>query len=88
MTEIILIYLIVMNFAGLITMCVDKYRATSRQWRLGEKLLLGIAVFGGSIGSILGMIMFRHKTKHIQFYIGLPAILVVQLLIAAVVLIF
>ena len=86
MTEIILIYLIVMNFAGLITMCVDKYRATSRQWRLSEKLLLGIAVFGGSIGSILGMIMFRHKTKHIQFIVGMPLILAAQIVIAILIL--
>ncbi|MBR4308144.1 MAG: DUF1294 domain-containing protein [Oscillospiraceae bacterium] len=81
-----IIYLIIMNAVGFVTMGVDKYRAMNRDWRLSEKLLLGIAVLGGSIGSICGMVLFRHKTKHLQFHFGLPAILVLQIIIGIVVL--
>ncbi len=62
-------------------MYVDKVKAIKHQWRVQEKTLIGIALIGGSIGSYLGMHIFRHKTKHPKFYIGIPAILIIELII-------
>jgi len=72
-------YLIIMNLCGILFMYIDKNRARKHQWRISEKTLFLVALLGGSIGSILGMRMFRHKTKHWQFKVGMPAILMVQL---------
>lgn len=75
---VILIYLIVMNIIGFASMGIDKSKAKRGAWRIPEKTLFLIAILGGSIGSILGMKQFRHKTKHKSFTIGMPAILLVQ----------
>ena len=56
----------------------DKYRARNRRWRIPEKTLLGAAILGGSLGAVLGMCVFRHKTKHWYFRLGLPLLLVLQ----------
>ncbi len=77
----ILIYLGVMSLLGFIMMGIDKAKAKRHSFRIPEATLFLIAVFGGSIGSILGMYTFRHKTKHKSFVIGMPAILIVQILI-------
>lgn len=74
----ILIYLVVLNIIGFTIMGIDKSRAKRGAWRIPEKTLFLIAILGGSIGSILGMKQFRHKTKHKTFTIGMPAILIVQ----------
>lgn len=74
----ILIYLVVMNIIGFASMGIDKSKAKRGAWRISEKTLFLIAILGGSIGSILGMKQFRHKTKHKTFTIGMPAILLVQ----------
>ncbi len=65
-------YLIIMNITGFLTMGLDKRRAIRNRWRIPERTLLGIALFGGGIGSYLGMKYFRHKTKHRSFQILLP----------------
>ncbi len=74
----ILMYLAAVNILAFICFGVDKYKAKTNQWRISEKTLLGIAVCGGSLGAILGMRFFRHKTQHQKFVLGLPAILIVQ----------
>lgn len=79
-TKIILIYVILINLAGLISMYIDKKRAIKNKWRIPEKTLFLIAIIGGSIGSIAGMHLFRHKTKHWYFRYGMPAILVIQII--------
>ena len=61
-------------------MLVDKYKAKRNLWRIPEATLMGVAAIGGSIGAIAGMNLFRHKTKHAKFYIGLPVILVLQIM--------
>ena len=61
-------------------MMIDKYKAKKNLWRIPEKTLLGVALMGGSIGSFAGMQLFRHKTKHPQFYIGIPVIIALQLI--------
>lgn len=78
---VIVIYLVVMNSIGFASMGIDKSKAKRGGWRIPEKTLFLIAILGGSVGSILGMKQFRHKTKHKSFTIGMPAILLVQVLV-------
>lgn len=80
-TAILLIYLIGINLAGFIIMGVDKKRAIRGAWRISEASLFFTAILGGSLGCILGMQHFRHKTKHWYFKYGMPAILMVQVLL-------
>ena len=80
-TAIGLIYLIGINLAGFIIMGVDKKRAIRGAWRILVVSLFLSALLGGSLGCILGMQHFRHKTKHWYFKYGMPAILVVQVLL-------
>ena len=82
-TAIGLIYLIGINLAGFIIMGVDKKRAIRGAWRISEASLFLTARLGGSLGGILGMQHFRHKTKHWYFKYGMPAILVAQVLLFA-----
>ena len=81
---IILIYLAAVNLFGLIIMGVDKSRAKRRKWRIPEATLFLVAIIGGSIGSILGMYLFRHKTKHWYFAVGMPVILALQIITALI----
>ena len=74
-------YLIFINVVGILSMYLDKYFAKKNMYRISEKNLFIIATLGGSIGSIIGMYKFRHKTKHKQFTIGLPLILFIQVII-------
>lgn len=79
MTKLILIYLLIVNALGFLLMLVDKRKAQKNLWRIPEATLFLMAAIGGSIGSIAGMYKFRHKTKHWQFVIGMPAILIAQI---------
>lgn len=79
----ITVYLLGINLAGFISMFVDKQRARRKVFRISELTLLLFAIFGGSIGSLLGMQVFRHKTQKPLFYIGIPVILLIQLLVVA-----
>ena len=74
-------YLVLINIATYVLMALDKKKAQLGAWRVPEKTLLGLAVAGGSVGEILGMYQFRHKTRHAQVRYGLPAILAVQLVV-------
>lgn len=76
-------YLTVMNLIGFAAMGIDKKRAVKKLWRIPESTLFIIALIGGSIGSIIGMYFFHHKTRHWYFVYGMPAILLLQ--IAAVI---
>lgn len=77
----IIVYLIIINAAGFLLMLIDKKKAKKRRRRIPEAVLLGIAVIGGSIGVVAGMEIFHHKTKHPTFYIGVPLIFVLELII-------
>ena len=77
--SIALLYLILINAAGFLLMLADKLKAKRGAWRIPEKTLLGVAAAGGSVGSLLGMYLFRHKTKHIKFTLGIPLILAAQI---------
>ena len=72
------IYLLIINAIGFAIMLLDKYLAKNNLWRIPEKSLFGIALFGGSLGCIVGMYAVRHKTRHISFTLGMPGILVLQ----------
>lgn len=80
--KVFLIYLAFINFIGFIIMHIDKSKAIHNEWRIPEKTLIGISIIGGSIGMLLGMNTFRHKTKHIKFKFGVPFILCLQIIIA------
>jgi uncharacterized membrane protein YsdA (DUF1294 family) len=75
----VLLYLLIINAVGFLLMLVDKYKAKKKLWRIPEATLMGVAAMGGSIGSLIGMYTVRHKTKHIKFTLGIPAILIVQI---------
>ncbi|MCR4924555.1 MAG: DUF1294 domain-containing protein [Lachnospiraceae bacterium] len=83
--KIILIYLAVINIAAFFAFGMDKVRAKRGAWRISESSLITFALFGGSIGALIGMFVFRHKTLKPKFYIGIPLILLIQLLLAAVI---
>jgi len=75
------IYLLIINLIGFLIMLIDKQRAIHKEWRIPEKTLIGISILGGSIGMLMGMSSFRHKTKHKKFTIGVPFILLMQICI-------
>ena len=72
-------YLLLINALTFLLMLVDKIKAKRNLWRIPEATLMGVAIIGGSIGAIAGMNLFRHKTRHIKFFIGLPVILALQI---------
>lgn len=77
----IIAYVAIANLLGFASMGIDKYRAQNHKWRISEAMLFFFAIIGGSIGSIVGMHFFRHKTKHKAFTIGLPIILLIQIVV-------
>ena len=80
----IAIYLILINALSLLLMLIDKIKAKKKLWRIPEKVLLGICAIGGSIGGILGMKLFHHKTLHPQFSIGIPVMLALQIVLSVI----
>ena len=82
----LLLYLLLINALGLILMRIDKKKAQLGRWRIRESTLLTVAALGGSIGTMLGMNLFRHKTKHLRFSLGVPVILVLQIMGAVILL--
>ena len=77
--KILLWYLLIVNAAGFVLMLADKLKAKRGAWRIPEATLMGIAAIGGSVGALAGMYLFRHKTKHIKFTLGIPVILIGQI---------
>lgn len=71
-------YLAIINALSFLLMLIDKQKAKRRRWRIPERTLLGVCAVGGSLGGLLGMKLFHHKTLHKQFSIGIPAMLLVQ----------
>ena len=82
MQTLILLYLLIVNAVAFLLMLVDKQKAKKKLWRIPESTLLLSAAMGGSLGSLAGMYTFRHKTKHLKFTLGVPAILVMQIVLA------
>ena len=74
-------YLAIINVATFLTFGIDKWKARQSKWRVREAALLMLAVLGGSLGAWLGMQVWRHKTLHNKFRYGVPAILIIHLII-------
>lgn len=77
----LMVYLSIINALSLALMLVDKEKARRKRWRIPERRLLAVAALGGSAGCLLGMYLFRHKTRHPRFFIGVPVMLAVQIVL-------
>lgn len=80
--RLLLAYLAVTNVVTFLVYGIDKWKARHHRWRIPESTLLGLALLGGSIGAYLGMRVWHHKTMHKKFQFGVPAILLLQGLLA------
>ena len=76
------IYLIGINVLTFLIYGIDKWKAKRGKWRIPEDTLIWLAIAGGSIGALLGLNLFRHKTQHKKFTLGVPSILLVQAALA------
>ena len=77
----ILLYFIIINVIGFLAMAIDKWKAKNNAWRIPENTLFAITALGGGIGTIAGMYTFRHTTKKPKFTVGLPAILILEIVL-------
>ena len=75
----LIIYIAIINLYGFLIMYLDKKRSIKGQWRIPESRFFVVAILLGSLGTLLGMKLFHHKTKHWYFKYGIPAIMVVQI---------
>lgn len=80
MNTLLIVYLLLINISAFALFGADKRKARRNAWRISEKALFLSAVLGGSLGALIGMRLFHHKTKHWYFVIGIPAILVLQII--------
>ena len=77
-----LIYLALINVVTFFIFGIDKWKAQRSKWRISESTLIWLSVFGGSVGALLGMKVWHHKTLHNKFRIGIPLILLAQIAFA------
>lgn len=77
----LIIYLLVINIIGFLAMGIDKFKAKKGYWRIPEGTLMTICLIGGGIGTIAGMYKFRHKTKKLKFTVGMPTILIAEIVL-------
>lgn len=78
--KLLILYLLLVNASGFLLMLVDKLKAKKNLWRIPEATLFLVAAMGGSVGSLVGMYLLRHKTKHFHFILGMPLIFAVQVM--------
>ena len=83
MTEQLTTYLLIINIVTFLAYGLDKLKARRKMWRISENTLLGLAVIGGSVGALLGMRLWHHKTLHKKFRYGLPLIFLIQIALFA-----
>ena len=79
-----LVYLLIINALGFWLMLIDKRKAQKNRWRIPEATLITVALLGGSVGIIAGMRLFRHKTRHPKFSLGLPVIFALQVVLVLI----
>ena len=82
MKELFFVYLLIVNALGFVLMLAYKRKARKKKWRIPESTLMLVALIGGSIGCLSGMYLFRHKTRHPKFTVGVPLILALQVVFA------
>ncbi|MEG0051333.1 MAG: DUF1294 domain-containing protein [Terrisporobacter sp.] len=70
--KILLIYFLIISILTFSLMYIDKHRAIKGEWRISESTLINLSILGGGLGSYMGMYLFKHKTKHPKFTIGIP----------------
>lgn len=87
LTKILIIYFVTINVATFLVYGVDKWKAKRSKWRITEAALLLLAVLGGSIGALLGMKVWHHKTMHKKFKYGIPLIIIVQVAVVLLIII-
>ena len=75
----LIVYLLIVNVIAFFAMGIDKWKAKKDAWRIPESTLMALVLIGGGIGGIAGMYTFHHKTKKPKFYIGFPAMLVLEI---------
>ena len=80
--RVLIYYLLGINLLTFFIYGIDKWKAKRNKWRVPEATLLMLAALGGSVGALLGMFVFHHKTKHKKFLIGVPLILLAQVVLA------
>ncbi|CRK84366.1 DUF1294 domain-containing protein [Neobacillus massiliamazoniensis] len=78
--------LLIMNIIGLMIMGIDKNRAIKHKYRIRERTLWLVAIFGGAIGTTIGMQVYRHKTKHLSFKIGFPLLAILEIVLSCAIL--
>lgn len=76
----IFLYLLIINLLGFLVMFIDKKKAEKGRWRISEHTLFVFTWLGGGIGTIAGMYLFRHKTQKKKFTIGMPVILILEII--------
>ncbi len=81
LVQFFIIYLVIINFLGFIIMGIDKLKAKRGSRRIPENTLFMFTILGGGVGTILGMYIFRHKTKKKKFTVGMPIILIIEVLL-------
>lgn len=81
MKTFVVVYVTIMNILGILVMGIDKQKARMHRWRIPEKVLFLVSLLGGSAGTWAGMYLFRHKTKHWYFVVGMPLIVICQVLV-------
>ena len=85
MAKVILIYFVVINLVAFILFGIDKWRARNNAWRISEAALFLVALLGGSVGAKIGMHVWHHKTQHLSFVIGIPMIILLQVVLFVVI---
>lgn len=81
MENILFYYLLLINIISFIIIYIDKQKAIKHKWRIKESTLFLVSIMGGSLGTLIGMYTFHHKTKHIKFTLGIPFIFIIQILL-------
>lgn len=81
---IILAYIVITSVITFVCFGVDKWKAANHKWRIKEATLIGLCLIGGSPGGLSGMYLFRHKTRKPLFCIGIPLILIIQVVCAVI----
>lgn len=82
--DILITYLLIINAFSMLLMLADKRRAIKKAWRIPEATLLGIAAIGGSLGALIAMRLFRHKTRHLKFALGLPLLVALHIILIVI----
>ena len=78
---LLLIWVLAWTLIAFVLMGIDKWKAQHDSWRIPEKTLFLSAILGGTVGALAGMYLFRHKTKHLSFIVGMPLILAAQVIL-------